>query len=96
MIEHTIPIMAERWGPDRFEEFHSLNVKFFTESKEQPISVLAKIRCPVRLVHCSSDIAYPLQLCEDLFQRLKAAGVDVELLQVSDAAHFGCFTHPKE
>lgn len=89
-------MMTKRWGPERFEEFHSLNVKFFTEAKEQTTSALAKISCPVRLVHCSNDIAYPLDLDEGLFNRLKTAGVDVKLLQVSGATHFGCFTHPKE
>ena len=43
-----------------------------------------QIICPVRIIHCADDIAYPLELAEELEQELRDAGVErVDLKQVS-------------
>jgi dipeptidyl aminopeptidase/acylaminoacyl peptidase len=54
--------------------------------------MLAKISCPVKLIHCSGDFVYPFTESELLKSRLADAGVDVELLTIKDACHFGNVT----
>jgi pimeloyl-ACP methyl ester carboxylesterase len=87
----------DNWArPDQFEIFHTLSVKFFLDRTVPPLSSLQKITCPVNLVHCSEDIAYPLPIVEETEVHLKEAGVDVRISHIPDAPHFGCATHPKQ
>jgi pimeloyl-ACP methyl ester carboxylesterase len=84
------------FGPGKFEEFHTTSVKFFTDRKPHSTATLSSVLCPVQLLHCKGDIAYPLEYAEELHQLIASAGIDVKLLQIEDAPHFGNVTHPKE
>lgn len=84
------------FAPNKLEEFHTTSVKFFTEREPHALSVLRKIQCPVELVHCGGDIAYPLECVEELQKRLVDADVDAHITQIEGAPHFGIVTHPKE
>ncbi|KAG5336958.1 hypothetical protein C0989_011414 [Termitomyces sp. Mn162] len=96
IINATNSKAARNYGPGRLEEGQIVTVNFFTEKMDYSTEKLRKIRCPVKLIHCSEDIAYPLHHTEELLQRLVDAGVDVELEAVSDAPHFGTVTNAME
>lgn len=83
-------------GPDKFEEFHTTSVKFFTDRKPHSTTTLSNILCPVQLLHCTGDIAYPLEYAEELQELIERSGVPVKLLKIEEAPHFGNVTHPKE
>ena len=54
---------------------------------------------PVHIVHCSEDIAYPLEFAEALRDRLvheaELGEENVKLTQIKGAPHLGCVTHPE-
>lgn len=95
-MQYTVPQGLKNWSPERFDEFHTVSVKFFTDRKPHPMSALEKIKCPIRLVHCGDDIAYPLHYVEELRDLLEQANLDVQITIVEDASHFGCVTKPDE
>lgn len=70
---------------------------FFTKRSPQTQERLAKIRCPVRLVHCGADIAYSVDHTFSFRDSLLAAGLSqVSVAEVPDACHFGTVTHSRE
>ncbi|KAF5379049.1 hypothetical protein D9615_005993 [Tricholomella constricta] len=89
-----IPRAMVNFSPERFEEFHTATVKFFTERTAHTSATLRRLQCPVKLIQCGGDIAYPLRYAQELLGRLVDAGVDAELETVEDAPHFGSVTHP--
>ena len=78
------------------DDFRAISVNFFVDRKAHPIETLAKVKCPVHLIHCGGDIAYPLEFVTELQQAMQKAGVDVHVSIVPDAPRFGPVTHPKE
>ncbi|KAJ7840238.1 hypothetical protein B0H13DRAFT_2101178 [Mycena leptocephala] len=46
------------------------------------IVTLARIRCPVALVHCSADVAYPIKYTEAVQDLLYRAGIDARILTI--------------
>ncbi|KAF9475136.1 alpha/beta-hydrolase [Pholiota conissans] len=95
VVQYTVPRVVVLWSPENFEAFHTISVKFFVERSPCPPEKLKKITCPVNLIHCAEDIAYPMPLVEEIRDRLEEAGVDVRISQIPDAPHFGCVTHPE-
>ncbi|THH19524.1 hypothetical protein EW146_g1663 [Bondarzewia mesenterica] len=69
---------------------------FFAKRKQFPPETLARIRCPVLLVHCGNDIAYPVEQAEEVQEALREAGVEVVLKSVPDACQYCIVSHPKE
>ncbi|KAF9528440.1 Alpha/Beta hydrolase protein [Crepidotus variabilis] len=96
MIQYTLPAALKRSSREELEAFHTLTVKFFVDRRPHPREVLAQIKCPVNLIHCGGDIAYPMNYVEELRDALKGAGIDVRISQIADAPHFGCVTHPDQ
>ncbi|KAG5338500.1 hypothetical protein C0989_007272 [Termitomyces sp. Mn162] len=92
----TIPKAIRNYGPGRFEECYIATVAFFAEHVDYSMDKLRRIRCPVKLVHCSGDIAYPIHHAEELLQRLIEADVNADLEVVDDAPHFGTVTNATE
>ncbi|KAJ6578216.1 Alpha/Beta hydrolase protein [Mycena capillaripes] len=82
--------------PENFERFHTVTVKFFLHREPHSISELARIRCPVSLVHCSEDVVYPRHYAEELLADLDRAGLDANLHTIDGAPHFGNVTHANE
>jgi acetyl esterase/lipase len=64
-------------------------VKFFQSRPPCLLSTLAKICCPVRLIHFDGDIVYTLDEINALETDLKAAGVDAQILSVPGGCHYG-------
>ncbi|KAG5727211.1 hypothetical protein E4T56_gene1409 [Termitomyces sp. T112] len=96
MRKVTIPKAIRNYGPGRFEECYIATVAFFAEHVDYSMDKLRRIRCPVKLVHCSGDIAYPIHHAEELLQRLIEADVNADLEVVDDAPHFGTVTNATE
>jgi pimeloyl-ACP methyl ester carboxylesterase len=76
--------------------FHTVSVKFFCDRKPHPPALLQRIQCPLTLINCSADIAYPIEFAQELHDRIQGAGLNVTLLTVKDAPHFGTVTHSSE
>ncbi|KAF8965052.1 Alpha/Beta hydrolase protein [Flammula alnicola] len=95
MVQYTLPRALRIWSPEHFDELHTVSVKFFLDRQPHPTSDLKRINCPVHLIHCSEDIAYPLYFMEEIRDSMAKAGLEVRLSQVPDAPHFGCVTHPE-
>ncbi|KAK7029943.1 AB hydrolase-1 domain-containing protein [Favolaschia claudopus] len=51
---------------------------------------------PILVVHCSEDIIYPRSSAEELCTLLRRAELDVDLVSLDGAPHFGNATHPDE
>ncbi|KAJ6587276.1 Alpha/Beta hydrolase protein [Mycena sp. CBHHK59/15] len=83
------------WSTD-FDTFHTVTVKFFTNRDPHPVSSLSRVRCPITLIHCSADVAYPIEYCNELLELMKSAQLDVNVQVIDGAPHFGSVTHPKE
>ncbi|KAF8155559.1 Alpha/Beta hydrolase protein [Crassisporium funariophilum] len=96
LTQATLPRSMRNWSSEHFEEFHTVSVKFFTDRKPHSLEVLRGVKCPILLVHCGGDIAYPFHYVEELRHRMEDAGLNVQVTQVPDAAHFGSVTHPDE
>lgn len=88
--------MLKTWAPQNFDGMTTATVTIFTERKELNKAQLANIPCPVKLIHCGNDIAYPLAYAQRFHENLRNADVEVSLVSLPDAVHFGCSTHPNE
>ncbi|KAG5640232.1 hypothetical protein DXG03_009739 [Asterophora parasitica] len=91
--EYSLPRAMRNFNRDRLEEFHTASVKFFVDRVPHSLEKLSRVKCPVQLVQCGGDIAYPISFAQELLQRLLDAGVDAELDVIEDAPHFGTVTH---
>ena len=86
----------KRSSTEELEGFHTLTVKFFTDRKPHSRQLLQRIKCPIYLVHCGSDIAYEMIYVEELRDALQDAGLQVRVADIDGAPHFGCVTHSEE
>ncbi|KAJ2926625.1 hypothetical protein H1R20_g10447, partial [Candolleomyces eurysporus] len=96
MIQLTVPDALRNWTRDRLEMLHTVSVKFFCDRKPHSPALLKQIECPITLIHCGADIAYPITYAQELLDRLEDAGLNARLLSVKDAPHFGTVTHSAE
>ncbi|KAJ6545683.1 Alpha/Beta hydrolase protein [Mycena capillaripes] len=96
LVAKTVPTAISNWTPEHFDVFHAVTTKFFLNRKPHSVETLARVGCPVALVHCSEDIAYPRHHAEELLDLMKSAGVDAQLLTIDGAPHFGNITHLEE
>ncbi|KAF8889587.1 Alpha/Beta hydrolase protein [Infundibulicybe gibba] len=96
MRARTIPQAMRNWPPSKIDEMHTVSVKFFADRKPHPRSSLEKVVCPLTLIHCAGDIAYPIQYAQEFLDALHDAGVNARMHVIDDACHFGSVTHPKE
>ncbi|KAG5644712.1 hypothetical protein DXG03_007935 [Asterophora parasitica] len=93
LAEYNIPRAMRNYNRDRLEEYHTASVKFFADRAQHSLEKLRGLKCPVELVHCDGDVAYPIAFAQELLERLLDAGVDAELDVVEGAPHFGTVTH---
>lgn len=84
------------WAPEHYDIFHAVTVKFFLNRPPHPVKSLARIECPVALVHCSEDIAYPIHHAQELLNLMQSAGIDPQFLTLDGAPHYGIITHLEE
>ncbi|KAJ7093499.1 Alpha/Beta hydrolase protein [Mycena epipterygia] len=88
--------MTNQWSLDRLDDFHAVSVDFFTLREPYTVEAMHNIACPVYMVQCAEDIAYDISTTNQVADHLRTAGVQVEVVQVPDAPHFGATTHSKE
>ncbi|KAJ7478252.1 Alpha/Beta hydrolase protein [Mycena latifolia] len=90
LVQHVLPAAIRNWSPPKLEDYYRISVAFFTE-RTPP--TLRGITCPVQLVRCGEDIAYPQESTEELLSALRAAGVDARMNTVPEAVQWGTITH---
>ncbi|KAG5640142.1 hypothetical protein DXG03_000947, partial [Asterophora parasitica] len=93
--EYSLPRAMRNSNRDRLEKFHTASVKFFVDRVPHSLKKLSRVKCPVQLVQCGGDVAYPITFAQELLQRLLDAGLDTELSVVEGAPNFGTVTHYK-
>lgn len=98
LTARALPQAMKNWvsAPGKFDVHQQVTVEFFVKRVPQPHSQLVKVKCPIVLIQCGDDIAYPVEYAEEVLQSMKNAALDVTLFQVNGAPHFGHLTHPKE
>ncbi|KIY42982.1 alpha/beta-hydrolase [Fistulina hepatica ATCC 64428] len=95
LIKRTLPQALRNWTPDRFCDLHAVSVGFFVSRHPHPKATLAAIHCPITLIHCSGDIAYPIEYARELYDTMQDAGVDAHLESVP-GPHFANVTNSRE
>ncbi|KAJ7049245.1 Alpha/Beta hydrolase protein [Mycena amicta] len=97
ILQRSIELLGDKWPCERLDDWRVVTVDFFTLRQAYTIEALSRILCPIRLIHCGADIAYPLESTEQVAEKLRQAGVrNVAVQQIRDAPHFGAVTHPRE
>ncbi|KAF7312842.1 AB hydrolase-1 domain-containing protein [Mycena kentingensis (nom. inval.)] len=97
ILRRSIELLGDKWPKDRLADWRVATVDFFVLREAYTVQALSNIRCPIRLIHCGADIAYPLESTQVVADRLKQAGVgNVGVQQVVGAPHFGSVTHARE
>ncbi|KAJ6564091.1 Alpha/Beta hydrolase protein [Mycena capillaripes] len=96
LVAKAVPAAIRNWAPEHFDHFHAVTTKFYTNREPHSVETLATVGCPVALVHCSEDIAYPIHHAEELLKLMQSAGLDAQLLTVDGAPHYGNVTHIEE
>ncbi|KAL0948628.1 hypothetical protein HGRIS_010435 [Hohenbuehelia grisea] len=83
----------KNWTPEHFSEFHRACISFTKDAITD--AQLERISCPMKLVHCAEDIAFPVELAQQTQMRYQNIGLDAGLLTVAHAGHYGTVTHPE-
>ncbi|KAF7351874.1 AB hydrolase-1 domain-containing protein [Mycena venus] len=96
LVAKVIPDSIRNWAPEHYDVFHAVTVKFFSNRPPHPAVSLARIECPVALVHCSEDIAYPIHHAKELLALMQSAGLNPQFLTIDEAPHYGIITHSEE
>ncbi len=73
------------WAREQLDELHTVSVKFFLDRRSHSVASLKKIACPVHLVHCAEDVAYSLEMSEEICAYMKTAGISARVSQIADA-----------
>ncbi|KAH6917823.1 hypothetical protein BKA70DRAFT_1245407 [Coprinopsis sp. MPI-PUGE-AT-0042] len=97
MADIVIPCEVRLHGTvEDLEEVKRMWIDFFAKRDSYPHNGLRRVECPILIIHCAEDIAYPTELVEQVEERLEEAGLDVTLVSVDGAPHYGTFTHHEE
>ncbi|KAJ6506902.1 Alpha/Beta hydrolase protein [Mycena sanguinolenta] len=84
------------WAKNYLHIMYTVTVRYLEDQAPPDASALARVRCPVLLLHCSTDLAYTLESAEELLATLRAAHVDAKLEVLEGAPHMGNVTHPEQ
>ncbi|KAJ7169362.1 Alpha/Beta hydrolase protein [Mycena crocata] len=93
LTQTVLGAAVSHWAPPKINQYKIATVRFFTN---RPLPLLRGIACPVQLVHCGADIAYPREGTLEILAALRAEGVDARMHDVPDAVQFGNITHHVE
>ncbi|KAK7035657.1 AB hydrolase-1 domain-containing protein [Favolaschia claudopus] len=105
----TYDAAVRNWSPseEALSVMHTVSVEFFQDEHRQDINdnddlyasaSLSRIESTtsILVVHCSEDIIYPRSSAEEFCTLLRRAELDVDLVSLDGAPHFGNATHPDE
>ncbi|KAJ7862991.1 Alpha/Beta hydrolase protein [Mycena leptocephala] len=76
LMRYGMAPAMRNWAYENLGAAYIVTVKFFVNRTPHSIEELARIRCPVALVHCSADVAYPIKYTEAVQDLLYRAGID--------------------
>ncbi|KAJ7663440.1 alpha/beta-hydrolase [Mycena rosella] len=93
LVKNVLGTAMANWAPPKLDEYHRITIDFYTS---RPRPTLRGIACPVQIVHCGEDIAYPRECAEELLDALRAVDVDARMHEVPDAVQWGNITHYAE
>lgn len=93
LLQRTIPQAIKNWGAKNLEDHRILTVDFFVKRKAFTHEQLSTLSVPLKLIHCTADIAYPLDHFEEFKSAVDDAGGQFSANYVEGAAHFGPVTH---
>ncbi|KAF8897960.1 alpha/beta-hydrolase [Mucidula mucida] len=89
LLGRTLAIGVRRWGRDNFDDYEFMTVRLLNNRKSYTTDELKRISCPVKMLHCTGDIAYPVDYTYKFAGDLKKAGVKVEVDLVPNGPHLG-------
>ncbi|KAJ7778081.1 Alpha/Beta hydrolase protein [Mycena metata] len=96
LVARAVPFALKNWGPSKLNEYRIATVDFFVKRTAQTPAAIRKISCPVKLLHCGADIAYPIEYTEEVLKLMLENGVNAQLIEIPGALHFGNVSSPKE
>ncbi|KAJ7032002.1 Alpha/Beta hydrolase protein [Mycena alexandri] len=96
LISRAVPFALKNWGPSKLVEYRIATVDFFIKRTAQTPAAIRKVSCPVKLLHCGADIAYPIEYTEEVLKLMLENGVKAQLIEIPGALHFGNVSSPKE
>ncbi|KAE9392270.1 alpha/beta-hydrolase [Gymnopus androsaceus JB14] len=96
MFNVTFPICQKHWGYPGLRNYRIATLEFLVNRRSQSKAALSRLRCPVKIVYGTDDVAYPLEYTEKFSEDLEEAGVDASLFTVPGAPHFACLDHADE
>ncbi|KAJ6453349.1 Alpha/Beta hydrolase protein [Mycena sanguinolenta] len=88
----TIDYGARNWT-NNLDVMYTVTVRYLQNQKAHAVAHLARIQCPVLLLHCNGDVIYTRESAEELMALLRSAGVDARLDVLEGAPHYGNVTH---
>ncbi|PFH47710.1 hypothetical protein AMATHDRAFT_67041 [Amanita thiersii Skay4041] len=94
-IIHTYALKNWCQSPQQLIDYESACVSWFLNRKPMTGEQYKEIQCPVSIIHCKEDVAYPFQVARDLQSNLQSAGVKIVSLYQVPGPHLGCLTHPE-
>ncbi|KAJ3926347.1 MAG: Alpha/Beta hydrolase protein [Lentinula lateritia] len=86
----------ERWCHPFLHQYRVLTHGLKVNCSSQDETSLARITCPVKLIHGVEDVAFSEKYYETFLQQLLDAGVDASLSIIDDAPHCMVASHPKD
>ncbi|KAH6917825.1 Alpha/Beta hydrolase protein [Coprinopsis sp. MPI-PUGE-AT-0042] len=97
MVDIALPLEFHRNGRvEALSDLQRMWIDFFAKRDSYPRDGLQRVECPILLIHCGEDVAYPRELADEVKERMEEAGLDVTLVTVDGAPHYGTFTHYEE
>ncbi|KAF7333283.1 Alpha/beta hydrolase [Mycena sanguinolenta] len=88
----TMDTDTRNWASN-FDVMYTVTVRYLQNQKPHAAADLARIRCPVLLLHCNGDIVYTRESAEELLALLRSVHVDARLDILEGAPHYGNVTH---
>lgn len=88
MFNLTFIIAQKHWGYYGLHNYRVATLEFLFNRKAPSIEDISRLRCPVKLICGTDDVAYPQKYTEDFFKDLKEAGVKASLHVIQGAPHF--------
>jgi len=96
-VNHCLPQTLKNWDSAKLDTYTRVTLDFFNLRKAHSVdtlkTALASNNVPVQLIHCSDDVAYPLDYTNQFKTQLEEAGVDNVGLEVVEGSHLGSIEH---
>ncbi|KIK68547.1 hypothetical protein GYMLUDRAFT_68402 [Collybiopsis luxurians FD-317 M1] len=88
MFNITFIKAQKHWSYHGLTNYRIATRDFLFNRKPQSKAALSRIKCPVRVVYGTNDVAYNQKYSENFVQMLQDAGLNASLHVIPDAPHF--------